>query len=77
MNGQTYTMICLVDGQRVGGDKELTFLEVRDLMECIMCTHEQGCPTDNFMETLYLFDQAMLITPDDQGVGISIAYLNE
>jgi len=73
----TYTFICLVDGQRVGGSDENTLQEINDLMECIMCNHENGCPSQNFMETLYLFDQAVLVTPDETGVGISIAYLNK
>lgn len=75
----TYTFICLVDGQRVGGMAEATLQEIDGLMVCVNCPHEnmRECPSVKFMSDLYELDQAAVITPDDQGVGISIAYLNK
>jgi hypothetical protein len=79
MAKNTYTFVCMLDGQRVAGTSEDSYSDVYDLMTCVNCNHGAGrdCPSINFMLDLKATEQATLITRTEDGVGVNVAYLNK
>ena len=78
MKINTYTVIVLVDGQKVGGQRDATYEQVYDLM-----TGENGLDIP-FMRDLRFTGQAMTVdryrvwpTDKDETTSVTVAYVNQ